>query len=85
MSYRGNKTMTDTSFKKNHLLSTQNETEPSLVSRGKIQIPDLTLVGETNPRFRLIRAKKGIVRVDIQKAREAFRQTMRKHAQFFET
>ncbi len=77
--------MTYSSLRKNHLLSTQDETGRSLVSAGKILIPDLTLVAEKYPRFRLIRGKKGIVRVDIEKARDAFRQTMKTHAQFFET
>jgi hypothetical protein len=77
--------MTYLPFNKHHLFAIEDQTSPSLAKLEQTQIPDLALVKDKNRRFRLVRGKKGIVRVDVQKAREALKHTMKKHAQFFET
>lgn len=77
--------MTYLPFNKHHLCAIEDRTSPSLANLEQTQIPDLALVKDENRRFRLVRGKKGIVRVDVQKAREALKHTMKKHAQFFET
>jgi hypothetical protein len=77
--------MTYLPLNKHHLFAIQDRTSSSFANPEQTQIPDLALVENKYSRFRLVRGKKGVVRVDVQKAREALKHTMKKHAQFFET
>ena len=66
------------------VLPSSQSTDPDGISPTNVRLPKLSLLESNSSSFRLIPGRDGVVRVDVQSARDALRRTMEKYADFFE-